>query len=637
LVVWNNYTFLAFLDDNDNTRIVFYDNTLPVGGAPTSFANFDGKSLSGLAPLAFTLGNVSGTDRLFLLLKPLSGIQIWEYTILPFYDPLRAWQLEASLPIPCKGNYVQCFQGNLYFGATIPPQTVGSGPIETLVEYKVGTGSYTYIRDLPGGAERFNGVRDFVITSSFYIFWVIGQQLYRSTYTVNPPNSGSYFSIASVTKTPWMSGELQSAYQYSSFYIASASLKVRNGFVYMTAGNDNGAIYRANIDDPDGYFQLYARNVDEVLTFDFDADHVYTVSDNTNAYNYEIGRGYDGPGSFMTNPFTANADANMKRVINLDNPINDQDAVTKSFLSSAIGTVVSNISPTLTTLTTDVKTLQTGAVVSNGKIVSLETDVNTLQTTTVKNPVTADIDVAFFELKNAIIRTIYEVKAIRGPNNGVLSLICGTGGLISVSNGGLDMGGYEIKSLGAPSLPASAANRQYIDNQYTSLLTTLSNQRIYYNSAQRVVTFHNNLNGGISFQGTLTFERIGNHVRVSIPVFVVRIGTVPVPYIEVLNAFPTWAAAPSSGQVLPCIVNYRGLNNAVMGRVRFADTNIRFYNALNDGNWSEVKGGDIAEHGTAHPAVYTYLGAPLKTPPSYKGLAVFGSDPAGPGDILWPP
>ena len=657
LVVWNNYTFLAFLDDNDNTRIVFYDNTLPVGGAPTSFANFDGKSLSGLAPLAFTLGNVRGTDRLFLLLKPLSGIQIWEYTILPFYDPLRAWQLEASLPIPCKGNYVQCFQGNLYFGATIPPQTVGSGPIQTLVEYKVGTGSYTYIRDLPGGTV-FNGVRDFVITSSFYIFWVEGEQLYRSTYTVNPPNSGSYFSIASITKTPWMSGELQSAYQYSSFYIASASLKVRDGFVYMTAGNDNGAIYRANINDPDGYFQLYARNVDEVLTFDFDADHVYTVSDNTNAYNYEIGRGYDGSGSFMTNPFTANGDANMKRVINLGNPINDQDAVTKSFLSSAIGTVVSNISPTLTTLTTDVSTLQTGAVVSNGKITDLETDVNTLQTnavvsdgkittlqnTTVKNPMLATLNMNGFGATNALsivgnLANTFEltrVKKIGGVANLALQIALGTNSVLSVTGGNADMGGAEITSLGAPSLPSSAASRQYIDNQYTSLLSTLTNQRIYYNSTQRVVTFHNNLNSGISTQGTLTFERIGNHVRVSIPVFVVRIGTVAIPYIEVLNAFPAWAAAPSSGQVLPCIVNYRGLNAAVMGRVRFADTNIRFYNDLTDSNWSEAKGGNVAEHGTAHPAVYTYLGAPLKTPPSYKGTAVFGSDPAGPGDILWP-
>jgi hypothetical protein len=660
LVVWNNYTFLAFLDDNDNTRIVFYDNTVPIGGAPTSFTNFDGKSLSDIAPLAFTLGNVSGTDRLFLLLKPQIGIQIWEYAILPFYNPLRAWRLEADLPLPCNGNFMEYFEGNLYFSCPVPTPPPQPGPVQTLVEYRLSDGSYVFIRDLPGG-DVFNGVRDFVITSSFYIFWVEGEQLYRSTYTVNPPNSGSYFNLASVTKTPWMSGELQTAYQYPSFYIASSSLKVRNGFVYVTAGNDNGAIYRANIDDPDGYFQLYARNVDEVLTFDFDADHVYTVSDNTNAYNYEIGRGYDGPGSFMTNPFTTNGDANLKRLINLSDPIADQDAATKAFVVTELEDIQSQIDTNdtdITTLQTDVKTLQTGAVVSNGKIITLETDVNTLQTTTtvsngrittlenttVKNPMLATLNMNGFGATsvasivgvNTNTFELARVKKIGGVANSALQIALGVNSLLSVTGGNTDVGGFEIVSLGAPSLPASATNKQYVDNLYATVTGSGTSNRIYYNSAQRVVTFHNNLNGGISTQQTLTFERIGNHVRVSIPVFVVRIGTVAIPYIEVLNAFPAWAAAPSSGQVLPCIVNYRGLNAAVMGRVRFADTNIRFYNALNDGDWSEAKGGGLAEHGTAHPAVYTYLGAPLKPAPLYKGTAV-GSDAPALGDILWPP
>jgi hypothetical protein len=348
-------------------------------------------------------------------------------------------------------------------------------------------------------------------------------------------------------------------------------------------------------------------------------------------------------------------------LINLSDPIADQDAATKAFVVTELEDIQSQIDTNdtdITTLQTDVKTLQTGAVVSNGKIITLETDVNTLQTTTtvsngrittlenttVKNPMLATLNMNGFGATsvasivgvNTNTFELARVKKIGGVANSALQIALGVNSLLSVTGGNTDVGGFEIVSLGAPSLPASATNKQYVDNLYATVTGSGTSNRIYYNSAQRVVTFHNNLNGGISTQQTLTFERIGNHVRVSIPVFVVRIGTVAIPYIEVLNAFPAWAAAPSSGQVLPCIVNYRGLNAAVMGRVRFADTNIRFYNALNDGDWSEAKGGGLAEHGTAHPAVYTYLGAPLKPAPLYKGTAV-GSDAPALGDILWPP
>jgi hypothetical protein len=664
LVVWQKYTFLAFLDANDNTRIVFYDNEQPISGEPTSFTNFDGKSLSDTAPLAFTLGNVNGTDRLFLLLKPLTGIQIWEYAIIPFYDPLRAWRLEVDLPIPCNANFMEYFEGNLYFSCPVPTPPPEPGPVQTLVEYRLGDGvtdgSYVYLRDLPGG-DVFDGVRDFVITSSFYIFWVEGEQLYRSTYTVNPPNSGSYFDLASVTKTPWMSGELQTAYQHPSFYIASASLKVRGDFVYMTAGNDNGAIYRANINDPDGYFQLYARNVDEVQTFDFDANHVYTVSDNTNAYNYEIGRGYDGPGSFMTNPFTANADANLKRVINLSDPINDQDAATKAFVVTEIDTLktlVETNDTDITTLQTDVKTLQTGAVVSNGKITTLEIDVNTLQTTTtvsdgkittlenttVKNPMLATLNMNGFGATgvasivgvNTNTFELARVKKIGGVANSALQIALGVNSLLSITGGNTDVGGFEIVSLGAPSIPSAAANRQYVDNLYGTVIGSGTSNRIYYNSTQRSVTFEGSLGGGLPATGViLSFERVGNSVTVSIPAFDLRVNSVPiaqVPYIQAVDALPVWATA--SNTVLPCIIRYRTVPSA--GRIQFLGRDIRLTYDLAGTPWVETNAGANRDHGFPNDMTFTYNGLPLKAAPLYKGTTV-GSDVAGVGDILWPP
>ena len=256
---------------------------------------------------------------------------------------------------------------------------------------------------------------------------------------------------------------------------------------------------------------------------------------------------------------------------------------------------------------------------------SLQAQITPLQTTTVKNPVTANVDFNFFEIKNAIVKEIYEVKAIRGPNNGTLSLISGSGGFVSISNGGLDLGANRIGSIGAPIFALDAANKQFVEG-------LVNNNRIYYNSALRTGTFHTSANSGTTSTGTLSFERQGNQVSLVIPIFNVRVGTAPVPYIEVLNAFPYWALPDTQGLIFPIVIHYRGA--PVLGRIQLAGTSIRFFRSLdNADSWVEAKGGEIAQHGLIAKTTITYNASPYKLPPTYSSTTTVGSDFPDPGDF----
>ena len=312
--VFPGVTFVTYLDITNVTKVFSFKGEYDPNQNPV--ADLTSNLPSSSYPLALctkdeTIALLYTRDSDYKLHIAVLDPQTLNWTLTPVVDPVNG-------PLSGTGSFLIFYNGWFYFRAGFFPNT------SSLWAYEPVTGSLqSYTREM----------RDLLITID-HIYWVHTSKLYRSPYAFAPDGS---IDFSTVSTNLWMDGGLTSVYYRPSsvFEPPSAGLQKRGIYIYITVGDADGAIYRALASDPDGYFEMYARGVTEVITFTFDENHVYTISDESEEMPWIVGRGYDGLAPYVVNPMIMDLQSSQFRIVDLPNPTDATEATRKSYVDDA--------------------------------------------------------------------------------------------------------------------------------------------------------------------------------------------------------------------------------------------------------------------------------------------------------------
>ncbi len=168
------------------------------------------------------------------------------------------------------------------------------------------------------------------------------------------------------------------------------------------------------------------------------------------------GGGTTSDSSPNTNGFTMSGDINMggNEVIGLDDPTTDNSAASKKYVDDEVAKVNTG---GLDQATADGRYLQK---TDTSSTYETKTDVsNTYHSKTDATNTYASVDASYTKSESD---TKYELKGATGGGGGGLSASGFT------MTGDIDMGNNKILKLENPTLPKSAANKEYVDNNFLS-------------------------------------------------------------------------------------------------------------------------------------------------------------------------
>ena len=189
-------------------------------------------------------------------------------------DPGAFWVLYSPAQIFSSstrggtGNFLFWHNGYLYFPSKAALVTTEIFPytLTWIRDSDKSVGALT--RDLT--VSPLPNVRDLVITDT-YLFWVSGSILYRSTYQLDiATNQPDWDSLVT---TVWHEGVYDYGgyvptlfYEFEQPIHCSSGLSLKNTEIYTAIGDD-GVIASADMNDTEGVFTLYAREIDQVIGF----------------------------------------------------------------------------------------------------------------------------------------------------------------------------------------------------------------------------------------------------------------------------------------------------------------------------------------------------------------------------------